>query len=117
MDRKSGINNRSVPLDIVADLNVNFAKETFTVKADGNEIFVITPSLRSAMMLLRALKHVGCSVDLLKAADRTLKRIDVTLFWQSSRFGILGSKSKPLLRSALLAFQSIVKTKVDGASP
>ncbi|MDH3723191.1 MAG: hypothetical protein OER74_16970 [Desulfobacteraceae bacterium] len=96
------------PIHVNADLRVTCETGTIDITADGKEILVHFSSLRVAIKLLRMLSVKDCFADTLKTVDQALKRMDVTLFWQSSLFGILGSKGRPFLRLALIGIQKII---------
>jgi hypothetical protein len=94
--------NQSTFLDIYADLTVNFDAGTVVFSGDGNRIFAHTPSLRVAFALLKTFKRIDTFEKFLRAADLQLKRMDVTIFWQNRRFGILGSEGKRYLLAMLI---------------
>ena len=91
-------------IDIQADLKLACDEGSLEVRADGNAVRVGFSSLKAIFELIRTVRVV---TDL-KSIDLALKRIDVTLYWGYSRFGILGSKGNRTLLLALIGFQKII---------
>jgi hypothetical protein len=114
--KKENLNTpQLIPLDIVADLGIEHATGSVKIKADGQKMIVTGASLWSAINLLVSLKKAGCSTETLKAVDGALKRIDVTLAWKSSHFGVLGKHSKNIFRMVLFAAYKILRPTDDRA--
>jgi hypothetical protein len=83
---------------------------TIAIKADDGSIFVSFSSLRVAFTFLRMFVGSNSFPDILKTIDQALKQMDITIFWQSKRIGILGSKGKPIFVWLLLLLQRFIKT-------
>ena len=93
--------NDPAPLDIYADIIVTCDTGTLEIKGDGKSVIAHTSSLRVVLTLLKMFKRIDAFAQFLRAADSKLKQMGVTLFWRSSRFGVLGSEGKPILLSML----------------
>ena len=107
--------HRFAPIDLFADLEVVCDAGTIEVKADGKNVFVRLPSLRSAYIILTMLGGRGSSADFLKTLDQAFKHAGITLFWQNTHFAILGSKAKPYFLKTLIGIQKVIKSWVFGA--
>ena len=91
-------------------MRVSCDQGTIDIKAyDGKSIFVRFSSFRAAFAILKVLRGRDDFASVLKSLERALKQMDVTLFWRSSRLGILGSKGNPSLVVVLLVIQRISK--------
>lgn len=100
----------SYPIDLYADLRLICDAGSLDIRAhDGRAVFLHFSSLRVAFAFLRMLKGIDSFSGVLKTVDQALKRVDVTLFWQSSRLPILGTNTKPFLLLALIVIQRISK--------
>jgi hypothetical protein len=108
IDRLDSI-KRLNPLNVTADLSMIGDTGTIVIRADGSAIFVRFSSLRVAFRFLRMFQGSNSFPDILKAVDRILKQMDITLFWQSKRIGILGSKGRLIFRWLLLSLQRPIK--------
>jgi hypothetical protein len=108
IDRLDSI-KRLHPLNVTADLRMIGDTGTIVIKADGSAIFVRFSSLRVAFRFLRMFRGSSSFPNILKAVDRILKQMDITLFWQSKRIGILGSNGKPIFIWLLSSLQRLIK--------
>ncbi len=96
--------DRVFTVDVDADLRIDCDAGAIYINANGRAIYVRFSSLRVAFHLVRELSKR----DNLKAIDRALKCIDVTVYWRNSRLGILGSKGSTILLQTLIGVQKII---------
>ena len=94
-------------LDIQTDLNLACNAGFVKIRAHGSEVRVRFSTLKTIFELLRTLREVPG----LKSIDLALKRIDVTLYWGNSRFGILGSNGNRILLLTLIGIQNVIVGK------
>jgi hypothetical protein len=95
---------KTFAVDVQADLELTCEAGTLVVLADGNAVRVRFSTLKTIFEILRTLQGVAG----LKSIDLALKRIDLTLYWGDSRFGILGSKGYRSLLLTLIGIQKII---------
>ena len=108
---------RTYPVDVYSDLTMKCDDGSTYIKGyGGNSIFINFSSLGSAFAFLRMIDKFDGFANVLKTFDHSLKRIDVTLFWRSSNFPILGSNGKPFLLKALIVLLRIISLPTFGTS-
>ena len=97
------------PLNIYADLTVACHNGVATLTADGDAIFVRFSSLSVIFGILKAVESNRNFSATLNQLDYALKKVDITVYWRSRRFAILGSNGKPFFLSLLIGLQRIFK--------
>ena len=91
-------------LDIQTNLSLVCDAGTLEISAQGSELRVRFSSLKTIFELLRTLRKITG----LKSIDLAMKKIDVTLYWGNSQFGILGSKGNRVLLLTLIGIQKVI---------
>jgi len=108
---------KTYPVGVYSDLTMKCDDGSIYIKGyGGNAIFIHFSSLRSVFTFLIMIDKFDGFVNVLKTFDRSLKRIDVTLFWRSSNFPILGSNGKLFLLKALTVMLRIINLPSFGTS-
>ena len=96
--------SKMLALDIQSDLNLACDAGVLEIRAQGREVRVRFSSLKIVFVMLKSLRKVS----VLKSIDLALKKVDVTLYWGDSRFGILGSNGNRFLLLTLVGIQKVV---------
>jgi hypothetical protein len=103
MKALSSNNSARIPLDVDTDMQVIANDCKIRVRTKGNRIVISGQVLRAIFHSKRILPEKKVLTRIIRAVDKAMRCADISLCCYSRRLVVLGSKSAPIVLTAILA--------------